>query len=55
VDAIPPAILKTLVEETIESHIDKASLRALEIAEQSEREILLKIAEKYTPGSRSRE
>ena len=44
VDAIPPAQLRALAEECILRHIDPDALEALHLAEQSERELLLKIA-----------
>jgi hypothetical protein len=40
VDAIPPTILRQLVEDAITSHIDPEALRLTRIAEQSEREVL---------------
>ena len=39
VDAIAPAELRALVHNAIEQHINKRALRALQIAERSEREI----------------
>jgi hypothetical protein len=43
-DAIPAAKLRELVRECIERHVDKQQHAVLHIAEQSEREILSKIA-----------
>jgi hypothetical protein len=43
-DAIPAAKLRERVRECIERHVDKQQLAVLRIAEQSEREILSKIA-----------
>jgi hypothetical protein len=40
VDAIPPAVLRKLVRDAIEQHIDRHSLALLRIAEESEREVL---------------
>src|SRR5262249_29243111 len=40
VDAIPPTILREIVEDAITQHIDPEALRLTEVAEQSEREIL---------------
>jgi len=40
VDAIPPTILRKLVSDAIEGHIDRHSLALLRTAEDSEREIL---------------
>jgi hypothetical protein len=39
VDAIPPTILRELVRDAIEQHIDPEQLRLTEIAENSEREV----------------
>jgi len=44
VDAIPPHQLRELAQQCIAGHIDEAQLKTLEIAEESEREILMKIA-----------
>ena len=44
VDAIPPGTLKAIVEQAIIQHVDEAALHALEAAEQSERQILTKMA-----------
>lgn len=43
VDAIPPATLRQLVYDCIERHVDHQQLAVLEEAEQSERELLLKM------------
>jgi hypothetical protein len=45
VDAIPPTILRGLVEDAITSHIDSEALRLTRLAEQSEREILYQMTE----------
>lgn len=47
VDAIPPATLKAMVQQSILQHVDQAALSTLEVAEQSEREILTRIAADY--------
>lgn len=39
-DAIPPATLRAIVQEAIERHIDAAAIKRLEVAENSERDIL---------------
>ena len=39
VDAIPPTVLREIVEAAIADHIDTKSLRLTQVAEQSEREI----------------
>jgi hypothetical protein len=44
VDAIPTPTLRGLVRDAIESHIDPEALRLHQIAEDSEREILARIA-----------
>jgi hypothetical protein len=43
VDAIPPTILRQIVEDAITSHIDPEALRLTEVAEQSERDILTRM------------
>jgi hypothetical protein len=43
VDAITPATLKSMVSNAILGHIDHVAMRALAVAEQSEREILMKM------------
>ena len=40
VDAIPPSVLRQLLEEAITQHIDAEALRLTRIAEESERDIL---------------
>ena len=45
VDAIPPATLRGLCRSAIEDHIDVHALDVLKIAEDSEREILTRIAD----------
>ena len=47
VDAIPPAELRGLVRRCIEQHIDRDALRAVELAEQSERQWLTAISRQY--------
>jgi hypothetical protein len=44
VDAIPPGELRRIINATIERHVDRRSLRTLEVAEKSERELMEKIA-----------
>lgn len=44
VDAIPSSILRDLVRAAIESWIDPEALRLTKIAEESEREVLIRIA-----------
>jgi len=46
-DAIPPGVLKQLVEDSITAHVDEQALRTVEVAEESERNLLLKIAANY--------
>jgi hypothetical protein len=43
VDAIPPTILRQIVEDAITQHIDAEALRLDQVAEQSEREILTRM------------
>ena len=43
VDAIPPTILREIVEDAITSHIDPEALRLTQVAEQSERDILTRM------------
>jgi hypothetical protein len=47
VDTIAPRVLRDLVREAIEQHIDWYQLHAVEMAEVSERCILLSIAHDY--------
>jgi hypothetical protein len=47
VDAIPPRVLKDLVESCITAHIDATALRVVETAEESERELLLRIVAEH--------
>lgn len=42
-DAIPPAVLRTLVREAIERHMDPDRLRIMRLAEEDERDILRSI------------
>ena len=44
VDAIPPAILRNLVAEVIERHVDGAQLMITQVAEEEERMILERLA-----------
>ena len=44
VDAIPPDVLRTLVSEKIIQHIDEQALHVMQVAEESERSLLTKIA-----------
>ena len=44
VDAIPPATLRHLVRAAIEQHVNERSLHALDMAEESERTLLWRIA-----------
>jgi hypothetical protein len=46
-DAIPARQLRTLVRECIERHVDRDQLALLRIAEQSEREFLVKWGATY--------
>ncbi|MCA1717937.1 MAG: hypothetical protein LC781_14335 [Actinobacteria bacterium] len=39
-DAIPPAILRSLVRESIEEHVDPERLRVLRLAKEQERDLL---------------
>jgi hypothetical protein len=50
VDAIRPAVLRQLVRDAIEQHIDQEALRITREAERSEREILLRIGQQYQDG-----
>ena len=43
VDAIPPAVLRGIVEDAITRHIDPEALRLTHVAEQSERDILTRM------------
>lgn len=43
VDAIPPTVLREIIEEAITDHIDPEALRLTQIAEQSERDILTRM------------
>ncbi len=44
VDAIPASTLRQLVRDAIEQHVDPEALRLTRIAEQSERDVLMRIA-----------
>ena len=48
-DALPPRVLKSMVQEAIERHIPATSLTALRVAEESERDILRNWAENFDP------
>lgn len=39
-DAIPPAVLRSLVRDSIERHMDPERLRVLKLAEEDERNVL---------------
>ena len=43
VDAIPPAVLRGIIEDAITQHIDPEALRLTHVAEQSERDILTRM------------
>lgn len=47
VDAIMPADLRTLVRECIEQHVDQRKLEVMRVAEESERETAMKLAEQF--------
>jgi len=49
VDAIPPTVLRQIVDEAIAQHIDPEALRLTRVAEHSEREILLNMRGWSTP------
>ena len=42
-DALPPAVLRGLVRDSIERHMDPARLRTLKLAEQQERDLLREV------------
>ena len=42
-DALPPAVLRTLVRESIEQHMDSDRLRTLQLAEEQERDLLREV------------
>lgn len=44
VDAIPPTVLRQITEDAITQHIDPEALRLTRVAEQSEREVLQRMA-----------
>jgi hypothetical protein len=48
VDAIPPEQLRALVADCIERHVDPHALRVLQVAEESERNILTRLCREYT-------
>ena len=50
VDAIPPRILRGLVSDAIVQHIDPEALRLTRVAEDSERDILLRMRGQPTSG-----
>src|SRR5262249_13114557 len=43
VDAVPPSVLRQIVEDAITRHIDPEALRLTEVAEESERELLTRM------------
>ena len=47
VDAIEPAVLRQIVGDAIESHVDRNELNVLKVAEESERSILHNLARGY--------
>lgn len=49
VDAIPPTILRSLVEDAIEQHIDPERLRLTRLAEESERRVLYTMKGQVSP------
>ena len=49
-DAIPAARLRQIVRECIERHIDQDKLKVLKVAEESERDMLVKWAKTYGAG-----
>jgi hypothetical protein len=51
VDAIEPALLRAMVRECIEQHVDLRQLEVTRVAEQSEREILARLANSTAGGS----
>jgi hypothetical protein len=44
-EALPPNVLRDIVETAISEHVDERSLEVVRIAEESERELLLRFAE----------
>jgi hypothetical protein len=50
-EAVPPDQLRGLVRDCIEQHVDPRRLRAIEAAEESERELLGQIYETYRGGA----
>ncbi len=46
-DAVPPDLLRSLVRDSIERHIDHRKLAVARVAEASERELLLRVADAF--------
>jgi hypothetical protein len=44
VDAIPPAELRRIIDDTIMRHVDGNALEVLQVAERSERELMERIS-----------
>jgi hypothetical protein len=44
VDALPPDILRQLIRNAIGQHMPERELQVLQVAEQSERDLMLRIA-----------
>ncbi len=42
-DALPPAVLRSLVKDSIERHMDPHQLRTLKLAERQERDLLREV------------
>ena len=51
VDAVPARVLRSMAERCIRRHIDRRQLEALQVAEQSERNILLSLANRWSDES----
>jgi len=47
VDAIPPGQLRVIVRECIERHVDHRQFEVLQVAERSERELLMRLAARW--------
>ena len=52
VDAIPPSLLRELVEICITSHIDGQALKVMRAAEESERNIMSRLAARVRRAGR---
>ncbi len=48
-EALPPRVLRDLVDETIGSYVDPQQLRTLLAVERHERELLLRLSQEYVP------